>query len=191
MTGRLRDLVFRGILARHAVEELQTAGLLRTPLTTTLEREEHDLFAPVPEAIRNASQQMQRCYRVLFAFENSVRDLIATRFQEEDGEEWFAKRATSEMMRKAQQRKEQEEKNHWHPGRHEHPLYRIDFADLGLLIMNHWDLFKDFFPNQAWMTSRFHEAERSRHVIAHTNLLAADEVRRLEMYFRDWLNQTN
>jgi hypothetical protein len=94
------------------------------------------------------------------------------------------------MQRKVEQRKTQEEKNQWHPGRNAHSIYYIDFGDLGLLIINHWDLFKDFFPNQPWVTSRFQEAERTRNVIAHTNVLPAEETARLEMYLRDWLAQT-
>lgn len=190
MSTRLNEFVFRGLLASHAAHELRLNGLLRSPAATQEERGEQDLFAPVAEVIRNSSLEMQRSYRMLFAFENSAREFISTRFTEVDGDEWFERRATAEMKRKVEQRKGQEERNQWHPGRNEHPLYYVDFGDLGLLIINHWDLFRDFFPNQAWVTSRFHEAERTRNVVAHTNVLPAEEARRLEMYLRDWLAQS-
>jgi hypothetical protein len=127
---------------------------------------------------------------MLFVFENLIRDFVIARFIEADGEDWFDKRATTDMKRKVEARKQSEERNHWHVGRNDHPVYYIDFGDLGLLIINHWDLFKDFFPNQAWVTSRVQEGERTRNVIAHTNVLAAEEGARLEMYLRDWLSQT-
>ena len=44
-------------------------------------------------------------------------------------------------------------------------------------------------PNQPWVLSRLNEAKRSRNVIAHTNLLASDEITRLEMYLRDRIKQ--
>lgn len=189
MTAKLNEFVFKGLLASHAAQELRATGLLRTPAATSDERAEQDLFAPVPEVIRNSSAQMQRAYRVLFVFENSAREFISTTFSEIDGDAWFDKRATADMKRKVEQRKGQEERNQWHPGRNAHPIFHVDFGDLGLLIINHWDLFKDFFPNQPWVTARFHEAERTRNVIAHTNVLPSEEARRLEMYFRDWLAQ--
>lgn len=144
----------------------------------------------MPELIRNSSVQMQRYFRMLFVFENLIRDFVSARFTEADGEDWFDKRATADMKRKVEARKQSEERNHWNIGRNDHPVYYIDFGDLGLLIINHWDLFKDFFPNQAWVTSRVQEGERTRNVIAHTNVLAAEEGARLEMYLRDWLSQT-
>jgi hypothetical protein len=90
-----------------------------------------------------------------------------------------------------QDRKDKEQRNQWHAGRNDHPIYYLDFGDLGLFIVNHWNIFKDFFENQAWVTSRIQEAERTRNVIAHTNILASDEIQRLEMYMRDWMKQEN
>ena len=58
-----------------------------------------------------------------------------------------------------------------------------------LLIINHWRVFDDFFPDQAWVTSRIKDTERTRNVIAHTNELPAEEGARLEMHLRDWIKQ--
>jgi hypothetical protein len=185
----LHDFVFTGLLASHCVADLQARGLLRTPAGTPDERREQDLFAPIPEAIRGASLQMQRWYRILFVFENLVRDFVITRLSELDGDDWFDKRATSDMKKKVAERRQKEEKNQWHAGRNNQPIYYLDFGDLGLLITNQWSVFKDFFDNQAWIVSRIQDAERTRNVIAHTNLLAAEEGERLEMYLRDFVRQ--
>ena len=189
MKRQISDFVFTGILASHCVVDLQARGLLRSPAGTLEERRQQDLFAPVPESIRGGSLQMQRWYRMLFVFENLVRDFIMTRLVEIDGETWFDMRATVDMKRKVEERKQKEEKNQWHVGRNKGSIYYLDFGDLGLLITNHWHVFKDFFDNQAWVTSRIQDAERTRNVIAHTNLLASEEGLRLEMYLRDFMLQ--
>jgi hypothetical protein len=133
---------------------------------------------------------MQKHFRLLFVFENLVREFIDTTFKDAgDGDTWFDKRATSDMKKKVEDRKKSEEKNQWHVGRNQHPLFYLDFSDLSLLITNHWAVFKDFFPEQGWITSRIKESERTRNVIAHTNELAAEEGLRLEMHLRDWINQ--
>jgi hypothetical protein len=86
-------------------------------------------------------------------------------------------------------RKKEEQRNLWHTGRNQHPLYYVDFGDLALLVMNHWPVFKDYFPNQAWIVSRIQETEKSRNVIAHTNRLPEEEGARLERHLRDWIAQ--
>ena len=136
-----------------------------------------------------SSLAMQRNYRMLFVFENLLRDFISARFTDTDGENWFEKLGTSPMKQKVADRKEKEQRNQWHTGRNEHPIYYLDFGDVGLLIINSWTVFKDFFDSQAWVTSRVSEAERTRNVIAHTNVLATEEAERLEMYLRDWMKQ--
>jgi hypothetical protein len=93
------------------------------------------------------------------------------------------------MKGKLVKRKEAEEKNEWHAGRNRHPIFYMDFGDLSRLITNHWALFEDLLPSQVWVQSRLDEAERTRNVIAHTNLLASEEGDRLELNLRDWIKQ--
>ena len=190
MNNNLNNFILRGVFGSYCVKDLQTSGLLRTPIYTQEERKEHDLFVSCPEKIRSGSLQMQRYFRQLYVFENLVRDFIDTTFKDSgDGEGWFESRASSDMKKKVEDRKKSEEKNQWHVGRNEHPLFYLDFSDLSLLIINHWSVFKDFFPDQGWVSSRIKESERTRNVIAHTNDLAAEEGARLEMHLRDWINQ--
>jgi hypothetical protein len=177
------------VLAKHAIAELRSRGLLRAPGSNAEEVREHDLYAPVPETIRTRSHEMQRYYRMLFVFENLIRDFITQRLSELDGDAWFDSRASAAMKQRVHDRKDKEQRNQWHVGRNEHPVYYLDFGDLGLLIINHWTVFKDFFDSQVWVQSRISEAERTRNVIAHTNVLAAEEGERLEMYLRDWMKQ--
>ncbi len=186
----LNDFVFRGLLASYCRDELQRDGVLRTPESTVRDRKDQDLFAPVPDVVRTGSLFMQRHYRVLYVFENLVREFVTARFLDLGDEEWFDARATSAMKKKVEDRQKRELKNQWHIGRNEDPIYFLDFGDLGLLIINHWDAFKDFFDNnQAWVLSRLQDAEKTRNVIAHTNDLDAEEGHRLRMHLRDWIRQ--
>ena len=189
MNEPFKQFVFKGLLARHAVADLETAGLLHSRLSTNPDRVESELFLPVQETIRNGSLQMQRAYRILFVLENVVRDLLVKRFEEKEGADWFEVMVSSQMKLKVTQRKEQESRNQWHTGRNAGAVFYLDFGDLSKLITTHWSLFEDLLPSQAWVQSRLEEAERSRNVIAHTNVLSAEEVGRLELYLRDWIRQ--
>ena len=168
---------------------MQALGQLRDPISPEQDRADIDLLAPVSESVRAGSLYMQRCYRLLFVLENVVREFVQDVLQEIDKEEWFDKRASREMKKKVEDRKSTEAKNQWHAGRNPHPIYYLDFGDLALLIQTHWTEFKDLLPTQSWAVSRLQDAERSRNVIAHTNLLSDEEVIRLEMHVRDWVRQ--
>jgi hypothetical protein len=185
----IKGFVFTGLLTKHAVTDMQANGLLHLPAISDDQRREGDLFAPVQEVVRNGSIQMQHAFRVLFVLENIIRDLISSRFADADGVGWFDTRAATQMKAKVQDRKDKEAKNQWHTGRNRDPIFYLDFGDLARLIVTHWSIFEDLLPNQPWVLSRLDEAERSRNVIAHTNLLSSEEVARLEMYLRDWIKQ--
>ena len=169
---------------------MQNDGLLRTPDATTAEKSDQDMYAQVTEGIRTSSIEMSREYRMLYVFENILREFIDTRFTEEDKTtNWFGARLNTKMSDKIAERKKDESDNQWHVGRNHGDLFYLDFGDLSKLITTHWPVFKDFFPNQSWITTRIEEAKRSRNVIAHTNVLDSEEGQRLEMYLRDVIRQ--
>jgi hypothetical protein len=189
VSDKLSAFAFKGMCASRTIVDLKAEGLLRDSYVNRDAVRDHDLFVPVAEDIRAGSLQMQRTFRLLFVLENFVRDFVASRFTEIDGDNWFETRASIAMKQKLNDRKQKEESNGWHTGRNEEPIYYLDFGDLALLITNHWAVFKDLLPDQHFVQSRMQEAERSRNVIAHTNVLAPEEIARLEMYLRDWIRQ--
>lgn len=189
MNDKVRSFVFSGLLASNAVRDMEASGLTRGRAINVEERKEQDLLASVEESVRAGALSMQKSYRILFVLENVVRGLIRERMEDKHGSAWFDTVATVPMKSKVEDRKKKEEKNQWHTGRNKEPYYYVDFGDLAKLIVNNWAEFDDLLPNQSWVQSRLEEAERSRNVIAHTNLLSSEEASRLEMYLRDWIKQ--
>lgn len=189
MKTLLSDFMFRGLLGTHAIRDMQAEGILRERIGEAQSQSDIDLLAPVSDAVRSGSLVMQRSYRLLFVLENLVREFVREVLEEIDKDEWFEKRASREMKKRVEDRKAAEAKNNWHAGRNAHPVYYLDFGDLALLIQSHWENFKGLLPTQSWAVSRLNDAERSRNVIAHTNLLSDEEVVRLEMHVRDWVRQ--
>lgn len=189
MKTQVSDFMFRGLLVTHSIRDMEAVGLVRSRISSSEERGDLDLFAPVSEEVRAGSLYMQRCYRLLYVLENVVREFVREVLEEIDGDTWFDKRASAVMKKKVEDRKSAEAKNQWHIGRNAHPIFYLDFGDLSLLIQTHWVEFKDLVPNQSWAVSRLQDAERSRNVIAHTNVLSDEEVVRVEMHVRDWIRQ--
>lgn len=189
MSDEIKSFVFSGLLASHATKDMELSGYLRSRAVSGDERKEQDLLSSVEENIRTGAKAMQHSFRSLFILENVVRSLIDARLKDKYGINWFESKATSPMKGKLRDRKAKEEKNQWHTGRNKQPLFYMDFSDLAKLIVNNWAEFEDLLPTQSWVQSRLDEAERSRNVIAHTNVLSSEEASRLEMYLRDWINQ--
>lgn len=189
MSSDVKSFVFSGLLATHATKDMEATGLLRSRAVTGDERTEQDLLSSVEETIRAGAKAMQRSFRTLFVLENVVRSLIDERLTDKYGANWFDSKATAPMKGKLSDRKAKEEKNQWHTGRNKEPLFYMDFGDLAKLIVNNWSEFEDLLPTQSWVQSRLDEAERSRNVIAHTNILSSEEASRLDMYLRDWIKQ--
>jgi len=185
----LDAFILRGIFTSYAIRDLQANGALVSPLVSGLDKKEADMYSALSEKTRSGSIEMAKYYRYLFALENSIRDLINDVFVENVGSDWFDKKATGDMKKKLESRRGTEARNRWHSGRNSHPIFYLDFGDLALLITNSWDLFKDLFPDQHWINNRMNECERSRNVIAHTNVLPAEEGSRLEMYLKDIISQ--
>ncbi len=189
MSDDVKSFVFSGLLASHATKDMEASGLLRSRAVSSDERREQDLLSSVEESIRSGAKTMQKSFRTLYVLENLVRSLIDERLKDKYGVNWFDSKATAPMKGKLNDRKSKEEKNQWHTGRNKEPLFYMDFADLAKLIVNNWAEFEDLLPTQSWVQSRLDEAERSRNVIAHTNVLSSEEASRLEMYLRDWIKQ--
>lgn len=189
MSGDIKNFVFSGLLAKHATKDMESSGLLRGRAVSGEERKDQDLLSSVEESIRAGANAMQRSFRTLFVLENVVRSLIDARLKDKYGSNWFDSKATAPMKGKLKDRKAKEEKHQWHTGRNKEPLFYMDFSDLAKLIVNNWAEFEDLLPTQSWVQSRLDEAERSRNVIAHTNILSSEESSRLEMYLRDWIKQ--
>lgn len=189
MNRTVFDFAFRGLSASSVVHEMIESGQLRRRVSTSEEHRDRDRFAAVPQTIAANAMRMRRCYELLFILENLVREFVVTRMTEVHGTDWINKAATADMKKKVEQRKQTEQRNQWHVGRNAGDVYYLDFGDLGLLIKNQWSSFKDYLPDQAWVEARMTESERSRNVIAHTNVLDGEEVKRLEMHLQDWIRQ--
>jgi hypothetical protein len=136
---------------------------------------------------------MLAIYPYLYLFENSVRYFIIERMKEKYGEDWWKQRVGNPIQTKAEERLEKEGRNRWHGKRGQHPIFYVDIDDLRSIIVSNERDFRDKFPGVKrpleWVQQRIEEIEISRNVVAHNNPLAENDITRLKVYFRDWVEQ--
>ncbi len=185
----VRSWLFKGLAAELMLDDLESDGsaVRATNDPRALQRVMPlDDFSPV---VRAAAMRALPAYLAFFCFENAVRELVASRLQDNYGPTWWDSKASEAIRRKVAQRKDKEGKDRWHVLRGEHEIYYTDFGDLGLLIKNNWSDFEDLLPDQNWVEARLNELEASRNVIAHSNTLDTRELQRIQLYLSDWLRQ--
>lgn len=183
----VRQFVFDAILLQDDFKRLRSDGIdidLANE-ATLVERAVDSDFSP---RILASARRMGSVYVLIFALENSARELIADRLRERKGAEWWES-VPGSIRKKVSELRSKEKMNRYHTERSTELLGYTFFGNLAQIIIANWDEFSDLFPDQAWVTSRFNDLEISRNIVMHTGILPEFEVDRVESIARDWLRQ--
>lgn len=189
--SEIRSWMFKGMAAESRLDALEAAGTsvrdARDPRALQRVMPLED-FSP---AVRRSSMRALEAYLAFFCLENSIRELIDQRLGENHGPNWSSDSSivSTSIQNRVDQRRQKEGKDRWHTIRGEADIYYTDFGDLRLIIQRNWADFEDLLPDQNWMIARLDELEKSRNVIAHSNVLDERELQRLRMNVKDWLRQ--
>jgi hypothetical protein len=184
--AKLRDLKETKMVVR------EKRGVIEKPpaeITIDVVREFQVVDPFLPKKLINDAVQMAKIYPILYLFENSVRNLIQIVLQQKYGSNWWDSKVPNGVKQDVEKRLLKEEANRWHGKRGAHKIFYTNIGDLNSIISTNWDDFKDIFPNQAWIKSRIDEIELSRNIIAHNNPLSDRDIKRLKLYFGDWVKQ--
>jgi hypothetical protein len=125
----------------------------------------------LPQDIMHKGQQMVEVYLYLYVVENYLRIFVDTIRGQNQGDFKMPKSITKAIT----VRKEAENRNQWIRVRGDSELFYLDFTDLGKLILNNWEFFKFYFPDQAWISSKIDELGNCRNLVAHNSLLGEHE----------------
>lgn len=136
-----------------------------------------------------SSRKMSHVYMAIAAFENSARKFVQDRLLEEYGADWWDTKVSSAIRTQAEQRKKDEEQNRYHGARGTSMINYTQISDLTTIIQNNEAAFRDYIPSVEWARQIFKSIERSRNVIMHSGELAMNDIQRVGMNIRDWLQQ--
>ncbi len=137
------------------------------------------------------ARKMSVVYTAISAFENTVREFIEKKLQEERKADWWVKSVSSPIRKKAEDRKKAESGVRWLTPRGNSLIYYTDFGDL-ISIMGsqlNWKYFEIHVDNIEWAKQIITTLEKSRNIIMHGGELAPSDIERVGMYIRDWIRQ--
>jgi hypothetical protein len=137
--------------------------------------------------IRGDAQKMGEFYRMFYALENDIRDLIAITMEEAHGASWWGDKVPEPVRANVKKNKESEDAEGL-PPRSGRKIDYTTFGELGEIIKANWDDFRGMFSNCS--ISRFERVIRrlnlARGPIAHSGYVPPEESVRLKMAIRDW-----
>lgn len=143
----------------------------------------------LPEDIRTKGYQMAEAYTYLYSVENSLRLFIEKVAKEKYGDSYFSQlKITRNLQRTIAERQKNDDANKWLSVRGTE-LFYLDFKDLGAVIDNNWDIFKDYFPSQSFILSKLNDMAECRNKIAHNSYVDDIERNLMKTYYNVILRQ--
>ena len=146
----------------------------------------------IPDDVLTKGKEMMRVYLYLYAVENYIRLFIEQVCINTHGSDYFSKLTLTKIIKDTVNgRKRNEEKNHWVSIRGDSELFYLDFIELSALIQNNWEVFKEYFPDQSWISSKLSELYSIRNLVAHNSYVGEHERNVLQVNFRSIVKQLN
>jgi hypothetical protein len=93
------------------------------------------------------------------------------------------------MKKKIILRKEEEEKNKWLGVRGNSDIFYLDFEDLGKIIIDNWDIYSKYFPDQAWIVTKIKELVECRNLVAHNSFIEEHQKNVIKLNYASILKQ--
>lgn len=144
----------------------------------------------LPNDLLEKGEKMAEVYRILFLLENSLRYLIEEVAKRKYGDSFIDLLNISSSIRKRiKDRTEEEKRNKWIPLRGTSDIFYVDFKDLGNLIQNNWEIFKDYFPDILFITGKLSDISKYRNLIAHNSYITETDYNILVSYYNIILRQ--
>jgi hypothetical protein len=133
------------------------------------------------------ARRMADFYVQYYALENTIRRLIQERLFEDHGANWWDDRVP-EGVRHAVKDKQDKEKETVLASRAEDPLEFANFGELITIIDSNWSSFDDTIRSRKAMQQTLSQFNQIRNVIAHSCRLSENDIARMKLLIKDWLN---
>src|SRR5690242_15851284 len=139
-------------------------------LTTMNYRKEEVAASPAT----NPPEENGRCYSLMYAIENGIRELIIEELSNLEGPLWYKHRLPGDILTKYREAVRLQRQVVWTKMVPHHPLYYLDFPDLKKIIEreDNWkDSFSAIFTRKELISATLSEIEPTRNSLAHNRKL--------------------
>jgi len=138
------------------------------------------------------ARDMAAIFSLLYALENSIREVINRFMTRHHGDNWWNTEAPKGLRDTVSKRMSDDQKNSWHQRRGARPIDYLDLNQLPALMRKiENEIVPDIIPSIEWFTRLVEEVYRSRCVVCHMNPLDKDNIQAVKLRFRQWQKQIN
>lgn len=133
------------------------------------------------------AERMSEFYKVFYALENDIRDLIESTLADAKGDGWWDTSVPQAVQDNAKKNAEREASEGL-PPRSDRLIDYTTFGELGEIVRDNWDIFSGMFSNASRnrVLRVINRLNLVRGPIAHCNFLPEEEAIRLKLAIRDW-----
>lgn len=188
IVDRIRGLVPNNTTTPSPPSKSAKKKIPRTPqIRINIPGQLPQVDALLSAAIARDAAKMAELYPAYYVLENSIRVFIKRILEHKHGKNWWSTKAPRDVRNKVSGRKASEDKKPWHGKRGQHEIFYSDFGDLRAIIEKNWPNFKDLISKRNWITHLLDDLEHPRNVMAHHNPVTAQDIKRFEVHFHDWM----
>ncbi len=184
---QLKIFGMQNLMLESELKKLETSGIDIGHLQTIRKDDVVDLELFDKDILADA-RQMADFYVLYYALENSIRRVIKERMLEEHGSPDWWEKAIPKNVKDAVKSKQKKEMDTVLASRTEDPLTFTNFGELIVIIESNWDLFSDTIRSQKAMKQTLSQFNQIRNIIAHSCKLGENDIARMKLLIRDWLN---
>jgi len=133
------------------------------------------------------AERMSEFYKLFYALENDMRDLIELTMVDSKGQNWWAE-AVPQAVRDNVKKNYDREASEGLPPRSDRLIDYTTFGELGEIVRENWEFFSGMFSNATRnrVLRVINRLNLVRGPIAHCNFLPEEEAIRLKLAIRDW-----
>jgi len=144
----------------------------------------------LPKDILDKGREMSYAYIYIYCVENSLRLFIENIGTKNLGTDYFNKLSINrDIRKKVASRKDDESRKKWTSLRGDSDIFYTDFSELGGIIENNWEIFKEYFPSIPWIKTKIEELAECRIRIAHNSYIGPDEQELIRSNYKNILKQ--
>lgn len=176
--------ITQGLRSVLAVEKI---GSVRGQLEAQADSLVADYLRQVDFDVLAAADRMSEFYKLFYALENDMRDLIEAAMIDAKGDQWWST-AVPQAVQDNVQKNYDREASEGLPPRSDRLLDYTTFGELGEIVRENWDVFSGMFSNATRnrVLRVINRLNLVRGPIAHCNFLPEEEAIRLKLAIRDW-----
>lgn len=140
------------------------------------------------ERFRNEATKMARNYVIFYCLENTIREMITSRLEDQHGSGWWNSHVPEKIRNTAETNRKKELSSGVTP-RSTDLIDFTNFGELGEIIKTNWDVFDEMFQDIKAVEKVLATLNALRSPLAHCKVLAEDEEMQLHLALRDWFRQ--